>query len=224
MTRSVVQTLILQDLYRHRQVVLFSIVGGVLALGLMQVGGEVPFVLGATWFYCSLIVVGSMLPGLNVVNERKKQTLPFLMSLPLSVFQYSAAKLASTVGIFLIPWAALLISGVAYIAGRSDIPNGIIPLMLILTGFTLVGFCLIAGVALVSESEGWTIAATVISNSSYGFGWYLIARNPAVRADLGSPVPVWNALVLTILGGEIALVAAILGVTFFLQSRKRDFV
>jgi hypothetical protein len=40
--------------------------------------------------------------------------------------------------------------------------------LLVLAGFTFVGFCVIAGVALVSESEGWTIAATIALNSSYG--------------------------------------------------------
>jgi hypothetical protein len=50
MTRSVVQTLIFRDWDRHRPLILLSIVGGVLALGLVQVGGELPTILGSTWF------------------------------------------------------------------------------------------------------------------------------------------------------------------------------
>jgi len=34
----------------------------------------------------------------------------------------------------------------------------------------------------------------------------------------------WNSTVLAILGGEFGLIALVLGLTFFLQSRKRDFV
>lgn len=37
-------------------------------------------------------------------------------------------------------------------------------------------------------------------------------------------MPVWSPAVLTILAGEAAAVALILGVTFYLQSRKREFV
>lgn len=224
MTRSVVQALILSDWHRHRLQILFSIAGGAVGIALLQVGGEALTILGSTWFFVAMIVFGSMLPVSNVVNERKKQILPFLMSLPLSVTQYTSAKLVSTVGMFLVPWLTLVVAGVSYIAGRQSIPDGIIPAMLILSTLTFVGFCVIAGVAMVSESEGWTVAATVASNSSYGFAWYLFVRNPVISADLKSPVPIWSREVLTVLGGEVVAIVAILGLTFLLQSRKRDFV
>lgn len=224
MRGSVVQALILRDWDRHKQHILLSIAGGGFALALIQVGGEMGTVVGSTWFFVSLIVLGSMLPMSNFVNERKKQTLPFLMSLPISIGQYTAAKIVSTVAMFLIPWLALVVAAVSFIAGRRNMPNGLIPFTIILAGLTFIGFCLIAGVALVSESEGWTIAATVASNSSYGFGWYLLFRMPRIRGEMGSPVPIWSAPVMTILAGEIAVVILILVLTLYLQSRKRDFV
>jgi hypothetical protein len=224
MKRSVVHTLILSDLDRHRFFVLLSILGGVIALALVQMGSELTAVLGSTWFFVSLIVLGSMLPISNLVFERKKQTLPFLMSLPVSISQYTTAKLVSTFGLFLLPWSSLVLGGLWLIAARDGIPNGAIPALLILAGLTFVGFCGIAAVALASESEGWTTAATVALNSSYGFGWYLIIRNPTLRAGFGNPEPVWSPEVLTILLAEVAAVALMLALTFFVQSRKRDFV
>jgi len=224
MKGSVVQALILTDWHRHRLHILLCLVCGGLALALIQVGGELPTIFGATVFFVGLIVLGSMLPVSNVINERKKQTLPFLMSLPLSVTQYTAAKIVSTVGMFLVPWLTLVVAAVSFIATHPVIPDGFIPAILIAAIFTFVGFCVIAGVALVSESEGATIAATIGSNSLYGFGWYLLIRNPAIRADMSSPVIVWSREVLTILGIEIAVIALILGLTFYLQSRKRDFI
>ena len=68
----------------------------------------------------ALIVLGCMLPPSNVVNERKKQILPFLMSLPISVTQYTTAKLVSTVGMFLVPWVTLVAAAVAFIMGRES--------------------------------------------------------------------------------------------------------
>lgn len=224
MKHSVVQTLILTDLSRHAVPMLACIAGGGIALVLLRVGGGIATIIGATWFFASLIVLGSMLPTSNVVNERKKQILPFLMSLPMSITQYTLAKTVSTVGMFLVPWVTLVIAGVSFILARPGLPNGLIPAMVILATMTFIGFCIIAGVALVSESEGWTIAATVGSNTSYGFGWYLLVRDPAIRAGMGSAVPVWGREVLMILGGEIAVIVLILGLTFYLQSRKRDFV
>ena len=224
MKSSVPLTLILRDWDRHRAFILISICAGILALALVEVGGEIPTIVGVMWFFVSLIVLGSMLPVSNVINERKKQTLPFLMSLPMSIAQYTAAKLVSTVGMFLIPWLTLVVAGVSLIAGRRDIPNGFIPVMMILAVFTLIGFCVIAGAALVSESEGCTIAATVASNASYGIAWYLLVRNPAIRASLKNPAVVWGREVLMVLTCQIVVVAAILALTFYVQSRKRDFV
>jgi hypothetical protein len=224
MKGSVVRALILADWHRHRLSMLLSVVAGAFALLLIQTGGELGAVIGSTWFFVSLIVLGCMVPVSNVINERKKQTLPFLLSLPISAFQYAVTKIVSTVGMFFLPWSSLVLAGIALILGRESIPNGAIPALLILANATFVGFCLIAGVALVSESEGWTIAATVASNSSYGLFWYLIVRNPELRATLGAPKVIWSPDVLTILGAEIAASALILAVTFYLNSRKRDFV
>ncbi|HET9129358.1 MAG TPA: hypothetical protein VFO86_00335 [Terriglobia bacterium] len=224
MKGSVVRTLILTDWYRHRMFILMSIVSGGLALGLIQVGGEIPFILGTTLFFTGMVVFGCMLPASNVINERKKQTLPFLMSLPLSISQFTAAKIVSTFGIFFIPWLMLVGTAVAFVAGHKDIPHGVIPAVIILSTFTLIGFCLNAGVALVSESEGAMVAAMIATNSSYGFGWYMLIRNPAIRDNMKSPVIVWSREILTVLGTEFAIIVLILGLTFYLQSRKRDFV
>ena len=224
MNRSVVQTLILKDWRLLRPQIATSIAGGAIALAILQVKNDIAFLVGAVWFFVSLIVLGSGLPILNVINERKKQSLAFLMSLSVSATQYGRAKLVSTIGMFLVPWATLVIAASILILSRAETPNGIIPVMCILFGLPLVGFSLVAGAALVSETEGWTVAATIVCNSSYGVGWYLIIRNPAISGNLKNPVPIWNSPVLMILGGEIATMVLILGFTIYMQSRKRDFV
>jgi len=224
MKRSVVQTMILADWHRHRTFVLMSIVSGGLALGVIQVGSELPFILGTTMFFTVMIVFGCMLPPSNIINERKKQTLPFLMSLPISSMQFTAAKIVSTVGMFLVPWLTLVLAATAFIFGHRGSTHGIFPVMLILAAAPFVGFCVIAGVALVSESEGAMIAATIATNTSYGFSWYLLVRNPVIRAGMQSPTIVWSRELLTVLGAEFAVIVLMLGLTFFLQSRKRDFV
>jgi ABC-2 type transport system permease protein len=224
MKGSAVQQLILKDWRLHRPHIILSIVGGGLALAILQLGGEAKFVVGSVWFFVALIVFGCMLPLSNIVNERKKQNLPFLMSLPISSVQYTTAKLVSTVGIFLVPWLALVIAALWLIWGRGILPNGAIPVALMLVTLPFIGFCLIAATALVGESEGWSIAATVVCNSSYGLVWYFITQVPALTNDLKSRVVVWSPAALAVLGGEFALIALILGLTFYLQSRKREFV
>ena len=224
MTNSIVWQLILKDWRLNRLLLLLSIAAGLIALGLVLRGGEGPIVVGAVWFFIALILVGSMLPMSGIVNERKKQNLAFVMSLPVSSIQYTTAKLISTVGMFLAPWLTLLIAAVVLIETRGIVPPGAIPIAIILAGMPFVGLCLMTGAALVGESEGWGVAANVACNSSYGLVWYFMTRIPGLMADVKSPVPVWNPTVLKFLVGELGLIVLILGLTFFIQSRKRDFV
>jgi ABC-2 type transport system permease protein len=224
MNRSVVQALILKDWRLQRPVILTTVGAGAIALSLLQLKSETAGLIGIVWFFVALMVLACMLPVSNVINERKKQSLAFLMSFPLSACQYGMAKMVSTIGLFLVPWAALGLAASAFILSHHEIPNGIFPLTLALLVLVLVGFCIIGGVALASESEGWTIAATIVCNSSYGLAWTFIIRNPAINGDLKSPVAVWSPAVLELLAAEFVVIALMLGLTFFFQSRKRNFV
>jgi hypothetical protein len=221
-TGSIVGHLIRKDLRLHRLQIAITIAAGLVALAVLQRGGEVAFVLGSTWYFVAIIVLSSMLPIATIVNERKKQTITFLMSLPLSSLQYTTAKLVSSLLMFLTPWLMLLASAVVLVMTRNV--GGLIPMLLILAILPVVGFSFILGTALVSESEGWAIASTVICNSSYGVAWYLLSRVPSLTANWNGKIAAWNPAVLRVLAGELGLVALIITLTFFLQSRKRDFI
>jgi ABC-2 type transport system permease protein len=222
---SVVGRLILKDWWLNSPMIILSIVGGVIALMILQLGGATPFVLGSVFFFIALIFCASLVPGSNIVNERKKQTLPFLMSLPISSVQYGTAKLVSTVGMFLVPWLILVGAALWFINVRHALPGGVIPMALILALLPFVGFCISTGVALIAESEGSSIAATAAVNSSYWFVWYILStRFPTLGRDWTAREAIWSPAVLNILGGECALIVLILGLTLYLQSRKRDFV
>jgi ABC-type Na+ efflux pump permease subunit len=205
--------------------IILSIVGGVIALVVLQLGGATPFVLGSVFFFISLIFCASLLPGSNIVNERKKQTLPFLMSLPISPAQYGTAKLGATLGMFLLPWLTLVAAALWLITVRHALPNGAIPMALILALLPFIGFCISTGAALVGESEGVSIAATAAVNSSYWFVWYILSiRFPTLTRDWTAREAIWSPAVLNILAGEFALIVLILGLTLYVQSRKRNFL
>jgi hypothetical protein len=147
------------------------------------------------------------------------------MSLPVSSARYGLAKLASTAGMFLISWLALLAAALYMILGRHTLPHGAIPAGMILMGFPLIGFCLITGAALVGESEGWATSALAITNSSYWLVWFmLVSHVPSLTQTWGAPVAVWTPAVFKILGFEFAIIVLILGVTLYVQSRKRNFI
>ena len=224
MNNSIAGQLIRKDLRIQRTPLLLALGGGVSALGILQAGGETATVIGSVWFFVALIILASMLPVSNIVNERKKQNLPFLMSLPVSPIQYTFAKIVSTLALFVGPWLILIGAAIWLILGRGILPHGTIPVMLILGGLPLVAFCFMFGTALVSESEGWTVASSIVWNSSYGLTWYFMTKVSALTADLKSPVVVWNSTSVSVLAAEFLTILLILALTFFLQSRKRDFI
>jgi ABC-2 type transport system permease protein len=224
MKGSVITQLILKDWRLQRSLILMTMGGGAIALAIVQHGGEPAIVVGSVFFFIAIILAGNMVPMASITNERKKQNLAFLMSLPVTSVQYAAAKLMANLALFLIPWLTLVISALLLVETRGLLPRGTIPLLFIAAFLPFLGFCLVTGAALVGEKEGWGIAASAISNSSYGLTWYFIMRSPALVAHAGDPSPVWNSTVLTVLAVEIAAIILTLGLTFFLQSRKTDFV
>jgi len=224
MNRSVVWQLIQKDWRIHRQQILITIVAGAVALAIVQWGGQTPVVVGGVFFFIALILGGHMLPISGIINERKNKNLAFLMSLPVSSIQYTTSKLISNVMMFLIPWLTLVAAAVVLVEVRGMLPRGAIPVLLILSFLPLLGFCLITGASLVGESEGWGIAANVFCSSTYGLTWYFLTQIPALMKNAEKAAPVWNSTALKILGGEAVTVPLMLGLTYFFQSRKRDFI
>ena len=224
MRGSMIGHLILKDWRLNRLLISLTIAGGIVALVVTQHGGKTPRLLGGVWFFVALCILGSMLPGAAIVSERKKQTLAFVMSLPVSSIQYTIAKMLSIWAMFLVPWLTLLISALVLVETGHAIPHGAIPALLIVAVLPLIGFCLISATALVGESEGWLIAASIVCNSSYWLGWYSLARIPSLRENWSGPVAVWSPAAKVILSGELGLIVFTLALTFFLQSRKRDFI
>src|SRR5262249_15633460 len=154
--------------------------------------------------------MGCLIAGSNILNERKKQSLPFVMSLPVSSVEYTTSKLLSTVGIYLIAWLPLVLATLWLIAGAGILRSRVIPVALIVLTFPLIGFCIITAMTLVGETEGWNLVANIVCNSSYGLVWYFITRTPSLMHDLTSKVPVWNRATVTFLISEFALIAVTL--------------
>jgi ABC-2 type transport system permease protein len=223
MNRSIIGHLVLKDWRLNRLVISLTVAIGLAALLVTQFGGLARLI-GIVWFFVALCILGSMLPGSVILNERKKQTLAFIMSLPVTSVQYSIAKMLSIWGLFLVPWLTLLISALVLIETRHVVPQGAVPMVLILAMLPLIGFCLISSTTLVGESEGWLVAASIVVNSSYWLGWFLLARIPSLSANWNRPAAVWNSTEIIVLCSELGAIAFIVAVTLFLQSRKRDFI
>ncbi len=223
---AMVRRLIVKDLSLLRPALAGYVVIGLIALALMGVGTETTF-----YFGCILLITVVMASGIHVVIattvvERSEQTLPFVMTLPISPRDYTLSKIAGGLLIFLVPWATLAVGSLGMLAsGRLGGPGrALVPLAALVLVELLAAYCLMLAVAIVSDSMAWTIVTQVVMNLGFQAFLYYVSRVPAIASATKGATTVWPPATIALLLGEAAIVPLALGLTFVLQERKRDFL
>jgi hypothetical protein len=225
MNLAMVNRLIWKDWYLNSAGILVSLIGGVATLALVAAMhvSDIALILGMIVVVTILIGMGAMVM-ISAANERKQQTLPFVMSLPISFWEYTTAKVVGGMLIFLVLWAALVGDIVATILLSRGIPHGLIPFVAIMAVEILMSTCLIVAVSVTTESTGWTVAAAQVGALSLNtIGWSIV-RLPEIGGTMRSATVQWSRTATTLLAAELALIVLILAITFLVQARKKDFV
>ncbi len=209
MSMAMVMRLIWKDWYLNRAGILISLIGGMATLGLVAAsrGSKIAVILG-------LIIVATILIGMGAM----------VMSLPISYWEYTTAKIAGSLLIFLVLWTAMLADMVATILLAPGFAHGLIPFVVIMSVEILMSTCLVTAVAVTTESQGWTVgAAQVGALSLNGIGWWIV-RFPDIGGMMTSATMRWSSTATALLTVELAAIALMIAITFFVQARKRDFV
>ena len=220
-----VMRLIWKDWYLNRAAILFSLIGGLVTLGAVAAahGSQIAVILGMIVLVTILIGMGALVM-VSSVTERKQQTLPFVMSLPISYWEYTTAKIVGGLLIFLGLWTAMLGAILATILLAPGFAHGLIPFVVIMCVEILMSTCLVTVVAVTTESQGWTVGVAQIGALSLnGIGWWT-ARFPEIGRTMTSATVHWSGTATAILTGEVGAIALMIAIAFFVQSRKKDFV
>jgi len=223
MNHAMVQRLIYKDWYFNRFAITAYVAAGLLSLVALALGGEAGFYAGSILLITVLVAVGAHM-AMIAVTERRDQTLAFVMTLPISTLEYTTAKIVGNLMIFFAAWTTLLVGTVAVIAGRQALPDGLIPFAIVVLFQLFAGYCLMLSVALVSESQGWTIGALVLGNLLLNGVIFAVSNAPGVGANMKSDSIVWSQPIVGVLWAEVAAILFLLGLTFYLQTRKTDFL
>jgi len=170
-----------------------------------------------------MVMISAMTVMANVIGERENQTLPFMMSLPISYLEYTTSKILGNLLIFVPFWLTIVAGCLAIIVVTPAI-HGLFAFAVIMAVEILVSTCLMLAVALVTESKGWTISAMVTGNLAINVVGYLVAHLPGIRNGMWGTTIQWNPAASISLVTEFALIALFLGGAFFIQSRKKDFL
>src|SRR5262245_25409658 len=107
MNYMLVRRLMVKDWYMARAPLVGVAVGGAVSMGLMNLPREMGFI-GIVSALISVVMLSNLIPQLTIINERKQQNLAFIMSLPITPFEYTFAKVLGNLSAFLLLWLVIV--------------------------------------------------------------------------------------------------------------------
>lgn len=224
MNYPLVKRLVLKDWYFHRATIAAYTAGGLLGLGIVCLGTPWSFYAGTILLITFMITIGIHLAMVTVVQERTDQTLPFIMTLPISPKEYTAAKVLANLSIFLVPWLILTVGAALILSADGARSGAMVPFAMIVLTYILASYILVLTVAVISESQGWTLWAMGTTNLFLQFFLYWVSHIPSIARGMKGHGAVWDQTAITLLAAEIAVAIVSIGLAFAFQARKRDFL
>ena len=224
MSSSIVQRLVAKDWYLLRLPLLAYVGGGLIALLMLATGGEAMFNVGTILIITLLIALGMHVVMATVVGERIEHTLPFVMSLPISIAQYTTAKLIANASLFLSGWLLLSVGVSSVILIRNGVPHGLFVFSTIMLLYMLASYAVLLAVAIITESMAWTIVTVVIGNLGLNFMMMGLSQVPSIKNGNTATTVTWSTPAIEAVMCELVVILAAMVVTFAFQARKSDFL
>ena len=218
-----VRKLIVKDWQVYQKQLAGFVAGLLLALGLVGMGTPLLASAGALLLLVLLLVVGSYAIQSSVMNERKQQTQPFVMSLPVTPTDVFWGKLLANLVIYLVPFL-LVGGGLLALVLTTPRPDGAVPWLVVVTLFMLAQFCLSLCMVIAVDSEGWNVFAMLALMTLIGPFLYWVTSMPGIREHLQGDAIVWSPQVLGLVGGELAVIAIAILAAGWVHARKTSFL
>ena len=216
---AMVWKLVVKDWQVYQKQLAGFVAGMLLALGLVGMGTPLMASAGALLLLVQLLVVGTYAIQSSIMAERKLQTVPFIMSLPVTPMDVYWGKLLANLVIYLVPFL-LVTGGLLALILSTPRPDGAVPWLAVVALFMLTIFCVSLCVAIAVESEGWNIFAILALMTLIGPFLYWVSRLDGIVQYLKTDDIVWSAPVLGVLAAEVAVIAVAILVTSWIHARK----
>ena len=228
MSNSIIPQLIKKDLMLMRKMILICCVVilisiGVISILLGRISNLVLVNIAFTLLVTPAAACGIIMLLSTNVFEKVKSTQSFIMSLPVTVKEFTIAKLLVNLPVFSVIW--LVISGVAFYFcfGLGLFPPGTLPFITMVFLGVFVAYTCILSTSLIFQSMGITILSIMtfeLGTSAYL--WIIVFYDPIEKYIYG-PEIVWNSTAITIVTVQIFVAVSMLAATLFIQNKKRDF-
>ncbi|GGY83791.1 hypothetical protein GCM10011613_30870 [Cellvibrio zantedeschiae] len=222
LNQPMIKKLIAKDWHLTRKINALYLAGGIFALSFISLG-EWQFYIGSVFLITVLIGLGNHQIAITIVQERKEQTLPFIMTLPISPMDYIIAKMIANMTIFIVPWLIIL-AGMVVVFIATPIPDGLLPFSIILCLLMLVNYCITWSVGTALATEGATIFVMIVLNCLVNPAMYLLGKTPEIGSHTKDAYMVWNSTATGIVLAEVLIAVLALIVAVCIQARKKVFL
>jgi ABC-type transport system involved in multi-copper enzyme maturation permease subunit len=219
----ITRKLIAKELYVNRWFIGGGAVASALSVAIASLGAGA-FNVGALTWLTTVIAFGVMLGIYGVVNERKEQSLQFVLSLPISIGDYVRAKLFGLLLAFLVMWVVATASAAAMVLLSSKVPDGLLPYVLLLCFFMLANFSVVLCGALHARSEALVTATIIVTNMGVSIFMFTVGVLPGLRDHMFGATPVWNDTFFNVLIVELIVLVIAVALPLATAARRRDFL
>ena len=222
MNYQAIRILFLKDLFLSRRQLFSYFAAGLAASAVTCIPDSTFSFIGFILVMTVAIASGIHLIGTLLLAETTDQTRMFVMSLPVSLLEYSISKISVVLTTYLIPWTAMFsfLIIATFVAGKHGTAVTLPAIFLFLFG----AFTLQLVTAVISESVGFTISVMVGCNVLLNVFMMKLFANPEVSAVTKSDVLTWPTFVVQAVAIELLIIVLALALAFVFQSRKRDLV
>ena len=224
MNAQAIRILFLKDLFLSRRP-LFAYFAAGLASSLLACAPEGTLrTTGSILIITVAIGAGLHLIGSLLLGEAIENTRLFIMSLPVSLLDYSIAKIAVVLTTYLIPWSTMLACSMIFTMILPGAKHGAAAIVPVVFFYLLACFTIQLVTAVVTESFAWTICVVIGCNVLLNVFLGKLFEFPEIAEAVKSDVLTWPPLVRQLLAAEIAVIVVAISSSVFFQTRKRDLI
>ena len=229
MNTSIIPQLIKKDLMIARKTIIVCCLLSLASIVIISLlHGRVPnwaFInLGITLLIVPPCTCGMMLLMRTIVMEKEKSTQLFIMSLPVTVKEFTVAKLLVNLPLFFALWLMITAAGFYFAFGLGIFPYGSIPFVTMIFLGIFIAYVGTLSVSLIYQSMGITILTMCgLELFTPAYLWIIAFLEP-INSHVYDAHMVWNSAAISIVAVQVSVVALAFFVTWFVQKGKRDFI
>ena len=156
---SIIRLLVAKDWQLFQKQLALYVLAGIVALCLLALAKPWAFYLGSLMLIVVVVAAACFSISASLMVERKEHTLAFVMSLPVSPWDFTIAKLLGNLVTFGVPFLVLCLGTLGTVL-FTPLPDGLFVYALLIFGYVLFAYSVALSIAMTVESEGWNTFVT----------------------------------------------------------------